>query len=113
MVTSANFSAPLGRSLSLEKGSMLIVNPLTALAFFEILRREKHAAMVSTAAASTLGRMILRLGLKYGVPIIHIVRRADQAELLRSLGATYVLQSNTPDFASELRSLSQRLQATL
>jgi len=113
MVTSANLCAPLGRSLSLEKGSMLLVNPLTALAFFEICRSGKHAAMVSTAAASTLGRMILKLGLKYGVPIIHVVRRAEQVELLRSLGATYVLQSSAPDFASELRSLSKQLKATL
>jgi len=38
MVTSAKLCMPLNRNVSLEQGSMLLVNPLSALAIFEIAR---------------------------------------------------------------------------
>jgi NADPH:quinone reductase-like Zn-dependent oxidoreductase len=92
---------------------MMIVNPMTALAFFEIARHNKHEAIVSNAAASALGRMILRLGQLYNIPVIHIVRRQAQVELLRTLGAKYVLNSSDPDFDAQLSKLSSQLKATL
>jgi NADPH:quinone reductase-like Zn-dependent oxidoreductase len=92
---------------------MLIVNPMTAIAFFEIAKREKHAAIVSNAAASALGRMILRLGQLYNIPIIHLVRRQEQVELLRTRGAQYVLNNSDPGFHGQLRTLSSQLKATL
>jgi NADPH:quinone reductase len=113
MVTSASTCFPLPKKLSLEQGSMMIVNPMTVLAFFDIAKREKHAAIVSNAAASALGRMILRLGQLYHIPIIHIVRRQEQAELLCSIGAQYVLNSSDPHFHAQLRKLSSQLKATL
>ncbi len=113
LVAPASTCFPLAANLSLEQGATLIVNPLTALAFFEIARQGKHAAIVSNAAASSLGRMILRLGQMRHISIIHIVRRPEQVELLRALGGEHVLNSRAPEFDAQLRSLSQRLQATL
>jgi NADPH:quinone reductase-like Zn-dependent oxidoreductase len=92
---------------------MLMVNPLTALAFFDIAKRGRHAAIVSTAAASQLGQMIARLGLKRGVPVINIVRRPEQVDTLRALGSKYILNSSEPDFNQELRGLAHQLKATL
>ncbi len=113
MVTRATLSVPLGQNLSLEQGSMLLVNPLTALAFFDMVKRGRHPALVNTAAASALGRMILRLGIMEHVPVIHIVRRQEQADFLNSLGAQYVLISGTTDFVDRLRELAGKLNATL
>jgi NADPH:quinone reductase len=113
LVTPASSCFPLAKNLSLEQGAMLIVNPMTAIAFFDIAKRQKHAAIVSNAAASALGRMILRLGQTYHIPIIHIVRRQEQVELLRSLGGEYILNSRDPDFLDRLRALSRQLKATL
>jgi NADPH2:quinone reductase len=109
----ATLCIPLQKNLSLEQGSMMLVNPLTALAFFDVARREKHAAIVNTAAASALGRMIVRLGIRYRVPVISIVRRSEQADALLSVGATHVLRSDDSDFGSRLRDLADRLNATL
>src|ERR1044071_1955723 len=86
MVTSAQQCIPLNKSVSLEQGSMLVVNPLSALAILDLAQRGKHSAIVSTAAASALGGMILRLGKKLNIPIIHIVRRQAQVESVRKLG---------------------------
>jgi len=113
MVTSAQLCVPLGGQVGLAEGAMLLVNPLTALAFLEIARRGEHRALVSTAAASALGGMILRLGWRYGIPVIHVVRRAEQAELIRRRGAEHVLDSGGADFADELKDRAQRLGATL
>jgi NADPH:quinone reductase-like Zn-dependent oxidoreductase len=113
MVTPARLCFPLHKKLSLEQGAMLIVNPMTALAFFDIVKRDKHKAVVNTAAAGALGRMILRLGQTHEIPVINIVRKVEQAKLLYELGAEHVLQSGEPEFTGQLRALAQQLEATL
>ena len=113
MVTRATQCVPLQKNISNEQGAMLLVNPLTALVFFDILKKGGHAAIVNTAAASALGRMMVRLALKKGIPLINIVRRNDQSELLHSLGAEYVLISTEPDFEQKLSALAHKLQAAL
>ncbi|HTP03265.1 MAG TPA: alcohol dehydrogenase catalytic domain-containing protein [Anaerolineales bacterium] len=113
MVTSARQCMPLSKNVSLEEGAMLLVNPLTALAIFEIARRGKHGALVSTAAASALGGMILRLGKRYSMPVIHVVRRQEQVEHVRRVGGECVLNSSDADFTEQLRALAGSLHATL
>ena len=113
VVAPARTCIPLGRAIDLESAATLIVNPLTALAFFEIARTGGHVAIVSNAAASTLGRMVIRLGRSEGVPILNIVRRVEQADELRAVGAEHVLVSTASDYPERLRELARRLQATL
>lgn len=113
MVTSAKLCVPLNKTISLEQGALLLVNPLSALAMFEIARGGQHRALVSTAAASALGAMILRLGKRHSLPIIHIVRRQAQVDWVRSLGGEHVLNSSDADFVGQLRTLADNLHATL
>jgi NADPH:quinone reductase-like Zn-dependent oxidoreductase len=113
LVTRAALCVPLPNNISLEQGAMLLVNPMTALALFDIAKSEKHPAIVNTAAASALGRMILRLGHRYRMPVIQVVRRQEQVDLLHSLGAEFVLLSSDPNFYSQLHDLAHRLKATL
>jgi len=113
MVTSAQLCIPLNKNVSLEQGATLLVNPLSALAIFEIAQRGKHRAIVSTAAASALGGMILRLGKRHNIPIIHVVRRQAQVDWVRQLGSEYVLNSSDADFVEQLRTMAHKLQATL
>jgi len=113
MVTSAQLCIPLNGNVSFEQGTMLLVNPLTALAMMEIAKRGKHRAIVSTAAASALGGMILRLGKRNNIPIIHVVRRQAQVDHVRSMGGEYVLNSSDADFVEQLKTLAHKLQATL
>ena len=113
MVTSAKFCIPLRKNISFDQGASLIVNPLTAWALLDVAKRGRHRAIVQTAAASALGRMILRLGQRFGIPVINIVRRDEQAELLQALGANYVLNSNAPNFEDRLKKLVHELNASL
>lgn len=104
---------PLMAGVSDEQGAMLIVNPLTAWGMCHVASQEGAAAIVHTAAASALGRFLCVLAEKKGLPVIHIVRRAQQRELLQKLGAKHVLVSDDDGFDKELKSLSKQLKATL
>lgn len=113
LLTKATLCTPLKDDIPFERGASLLVNPLTALAFFEIIQKGRHAAFVNTAAASQLGRMLIRMAAKKGIPLINVVRRKEQSTLLRSLGADHVLVSSDPDFDQNLKELTERLKATL
>ena len=73
------------------------------------MRREGHKALVHTAAASNLGQMLNRICQKDGIALVNIVRKPDQAALLRSQGATHVCDTSAPDF---MESLTQALVDT-
>jgi NADPH:quinone reductase-like Zn-dependent oxidoreductase len=112
-------SAPASQCLELpegtpaSQGASSFVNPLTALGMVETMRLEGHSALVHTAAASNLGQMLNRLCLAEGVPLVNIVRKAEQEELLRTAGAAYVCNSSSPDFMSELTEALVATSATL
>jgi NADPH:quinone reductase-like Zn-dependent oxidoreductase len=109
----AAFCIPLQKGVDLEQGAMLIVNPLTALALFDKCVSEGHRAAVHSAGASQLGRMLIRLANDSGYPLINLVRREDQRQLLLGLGAKIVLDTSRPDFIETFKSEAARLGATL
>jgi NADPH:quinone reductase len=96
-----------------KDGASSFVNPLTALGMLETMRREGHSGLVHTAAASNLGQMLVKLCIGDGVPLVNIVRKPDQEELLRSLGAVHVLNSASPSFEADLVAALKATSATL
>lgn len=118
MVTTTASCVPLSKNISMEQGSMLFVNPMTALAFFDLYRKTPNPSgekrgIINTAAASALGQMIIRLGKQQKIPVISVVRRDEQAELLKNRGAEFVLNSASPDFEIQLKKLAHRLNASI
>ncbi len=97
----ATMCLPLGDH-SAEQGAGCFVNPMTALAFTETARMEGHDAIIHAAAASNLGQMLGRICQADGMPLVNIVRREEQCELLRSQGASHVVDSSRDDFAERL-----------
>lgn len=112
-VAEATQCVPLRRGVSYRQAAGLIVNPLTALGLLDVARRGGHRAAVMNAAASQLGRMLLRIGRDRNYPLICVVRREGQVELLRELGAEHVLNSSDDNFRDELSEVSARLSATI
>ena len=84
------------------EGASCFVNPLTALGMVATMRTEGHQAIVHTAAASNLGQMLNRICLKDNVGLVNIVRKAEQVDVLRKAGATYVCNTSSPTFMDEL-----------
>ena len=81
----------------------MIVNPLTALAMFDIVRDEGEKAFILTAGASQLCKLIIGLAREEGFRPIAIVRRDDQIPLLKQAGAAHVLNEKAADFRDALR----------
>ena len=89
------------------------VNPLTALSFVETMKMENHSAIVHTAAASNLGQMLVKICQSDGIPLVNIVRKEEQVEILKSIGAEYVCNTSDPDFMENLINALVETGATL
>ncbi len=113
MVTEAARCFPLNPDVSFADGATLLVNPLTAWALIDGAISAGHQAAIQTAAASSLGKMILRLAQDRHFPLINVVRREEQMLALRELDCKFVLNSETPDFEKDLRELAAKLSATV
>lgn len=105
--------APFPDGVTAEQGASSFVNPLTTLGMLSTMRREGHSALVHTAAASNLGQMLNKLCLADGVQLVNVVRSAEQEEILRAIGATYIVNSTHPDFREQLTTAIGKTGATL
>jgi len=113
MLARADHCIPLRRETDIEQASTLIVNPFTAWALLETAEELRAGAVVQTAAAGALGRMIVRLAVVRGIHVISVVRRRGQAEMLEREGAGHVLDSSEEEFDERLVELCTRLRATV
>jgi NADPH2:quinone reductase len=95
------------------EGASCFVNPLTSLSMTEVMRREGHKALVHTAAASNLGQMLNRICQKDGIALVNIVRKPEQEEILKKMGAKYIVNSSAPSFMEDLTKALIETGATL
>lgn len=98
---------------SSKEAASSFVNPLTALAFIETMKMEKHSAIVHTAAASNLGQMLVKICKDDNIPLINIVRKTEQEKILKDLGAKYVCNTGDSDFMESLIAALVETGATL
>jgi len=107
------FCLPLPEGTTAEQGASCFVNPLTALGMTETMKLEGHTGLVHTAAASNLGQMLVKLCAADGIPLVNIVRKPEQVELLRGIGAKHVVDSSDENFRSDLVDALAETGATL
>ncbi|MCO6391903.1 zinc-binding dehydrogenase [Aliihoeflea aestuarii] len=101
-VAEAGASIPIMDGVRDEDAAAMIVNPLTALAMLGIVKDEGEKAFVVTAGASQLCKLIISVAKDEGYRPIAIVRRDDQIDLLKSIGAAHVLNAEAADFDAKL-----------
>jgi NADPH:quinone reductase-like Zn-dependent oxidoreductase len=102
-VAEAAACIPLIDTVRDEDAAAMIVNPLTALAMFDIVRQEGEKAFIVTAGASQLCKLIIALAKEEGFRAIAIVRRDDPIPMLKRIGAAHVLNSEAGDYKSSLK----------
>jgi NADPH:quinone reductase-like Zn-dependent oxidoreductase len=112
-VVPAMMCLPLPEGTDARDGASCFVNPLTALGMVETMRREGHTSLVHTAAASNLGQMLTRICLEDGIGLVNVVRRPEQAELLRGLGAEHVVVRSSETYIADLTAAVAATGATL
>ena len=103
----------LAEGVSPAEGAAAFINPLTALGMVETMRRDGHQALVHTAAASNLGRMLVKICQKEQIPLVNVVRSDAQLAALKEIGAKYVLNSESPSFDADLTDALAETKATL
>ncbi|MFN7056140.1 zinc-binding dehydrogenase [Hyphomonas sp.] len=94
-------------------GASCFVNPLTALSFVETMKMQGRGGIVHTAAASNLGQMLVKICKADGVPLVNIVRKKEQADILKGIGATHIVDSTSPTFMEDLITALMETGATL
>ncbi len=90
-VASARQVFPVG-SIPDEQAAGLFVNPLTAVALTRhVLNVPPGEWLLQTAAGSAVGKMVIALGKRFGFKTLNVVRRREQADELKVLGADVVI----------------------
>lgn len=112
VVLKALEALPVPGDVSDESAASAFINPLTALGLARPVIKGTHPAMIHSAGASQLGRMLIRLSQRHGFPLINIVHREALVADLRAAGADHVLDSNRADFKESLTALARELRAT-
>jgi len=95
-----------------DEAFAVFVNPLTAVYMINIAKKNGHKALIHGAASSALGKILVRYAKHVDFPVINIVRRQEQADSLKELGAEHILDSSSDTFDDDLAELSKELGAT-
>jgi len=65
----------LDKDIDMKHASCSFVNPLTVLAFLDVAKSHNVTTVIHSAAASSLGRMMIRHFRKNNMKIINVVRK--------------------------------------
>jgi NADPH:quinone reductase-like Zn-dependent oxidoreductase len=97
VTVSAKHVVPVPADMPDELAASFFVNPATALVMTcYVLKVPAGERLLQTAAASALGKMVVRLSKRYGFRTVNVVRRPEQAEELKRLGADDVVVADGP-----------------
>jgi NADPH:quinone reductase len=112
-LASAGSCYVVDENISQEQAAAGIVNPMTVAIMLSKIQEGNHAAVVQNAAASSLGKMLIKACSLKKIPIVNIVRRQEQVNLLKQEGAEHVLDSSTEDFYKNLANLCKKMNVTV
>lgn len=98
VLASPSMLIPTPETVSDSTAAQFVVNPLTAwIMVVEDLRLQPGEWLLQTAAGSALGKIVLQIARLKGFKTINVVRRREQAEELKALGADEVICSSEED----------------
>ncbi len=112
-VTKANFCLPVRKSLSDEQASTIIVNPCTSVCMVERAKTLGAKAIVINAAASQVGKGVIRYARMQGIKTIATVRSESNVDVLKKLGADTVLLTSSDNYEGELKKVCKSFKATV
>ncbi|WP_102794350.1 zinc-binding dehydrogenase [Bowmanella denitrificans] len=111
--TLASYCLPLRKDIDNAQGATLIVNPLTSICLLDRARKLGAKAIVINAAASQVGKGLIRYAQKLGIKTLATVRSQANVETLKALGADWVLLTSAEDFSEQLKQAVQASGASV
>jgi NADPH:quinone reductase len=110
VVIPARQARPVASDIPDEQVASFFVNPATVLAMVRhVLQVPKEAWLLQSAAGSTLGRMIIKLGRHDGFRTLNVVRRHEAIDELKALGGDAVIASADGPIEEQVRRLTGNL----
>ncbi|MGB1261655.1 MAG: zinc-binding dehydrogenase [Cognaticolwellia sp.] len=110
-ITKANYCLPVRKELTDEQAATIIVNPCTSVCLVERAIELGSKAIVINAAASQVGKGVIRYAKLKGIKTIATVRSQANVEVLEELGADCVLLTTQDDFDEVLKTSSKNFGA--
>ncbi|MBY8975035.1 alcohol dehydrogenase catalytic domain-containing protein [Rhodobacteraceae bacterium NNCM2] len=102
VLAEATSCVPLPEAIRDEDAAGLFVNPLTAVAMISLVAEAGSPAVVLSAGASQLSQLMIGLARDRGIRTIPLVRRAEQKEMLSTLGADCPVDISEPGFSDTI-----------
>jgi len=93
-VVSDSCCVVLPGDLTLEEGATCLINPLTVQGFILESENNGYKCIAHSAAASQLGRMLVSGCKLHNITLINFVRRQEQVDILKSLGAEHIINTS-------------------
>lgn len=103
-VISARQARPVASDIPDEQVASFFVNPATVLAMVRHVHQVPRGGwLLQSAAGSTLGKMVIKLGRHDGFKTVNVVRRPEAMDELKALGADVVLCSTLGPIDEQVR----------
>ena len=95
------------KALPDEQVATLFVNPATSyILITDVLKVPRGAWLLQTAAGSSLGKMVIRLGRHFGFKTINVVRRSDTAAEIQKLEPDAIIDTSKEDLEERVAELT-------
>ncbi len=105
-VIPARQARPVPSDIPDDQAAAYFVNPATVLALARhVLKVRKGEWLLQSAAGSTLGRMMIRLGRHDGFKTLNVVRRREAVDELKALGADAVICTEDGPIDDQVRKI--------
>lgn len=97
---------PVPEGIPDEQAAGFFVNPATALIMTtKVLKIPVEGLLMQSAAGSAVGKMVIKLGKKFGFRTLNIVRRDETAQMVEKLGGDYVFDSSQNDIVEGVQKI--------
>ena len=107
VIIPARQAVPVPDGLSDEQAAVFSsIRPAGCAMSGMLFRVPRDAWLLQTAAASQLGRMVIRLDQLYGFKTLNVVRRREQEEELLHLGGTAAVATNNESLLDKVQKLT-------
>lgn len=113
-MTKARQVVPVPDDIPDEQAATFFVNPATALVMTQdVLKVSPGAWLLQSAAGGELGKMVIRLGQKFGFRTLNVVRRREQVEELKKLGADAVIVESDGPLPEQVAKITDNVRFAL
>jgi NADPH:quinone reductase-like Zn-dependent oxidoreductase len=107
VVVPARQARPLPEDIPDEQAATFFVNPASVLAMVRhVLGVRRGDWLLQSAAGSTLGRMIIKLGRQDGFQTLNVVRRRAAIDELKAMGGDAVISSEDGPIEEQVRRIA-------